>query len=336
MKVFAVLAVLIAAASAQGRISVGEEGWYVPQLDGTVKFVSRDVFMAKCGGHDKFDFNPVSYYLYTNSNPLDGRKLNKTLASLESSPFRKDKPTFILIHGWAGSYDQSMNAKITKAWLGRGDFNVIAVDWPRARYVEYCPAYLAARGVGSQVGQLINFVIKNGFTTGSNIHLIGFSLGAHIAGFAGKYVGENKLKTITGLDPALAGFVYAWSHLRLHSTDAKYVETIVTSGGLLGTLKPIGRAAFYVDGGEHQPRCIADIFGSCAHERAVTYYAEAVQFNHFGTYRCGHYQTAVQKNCAPTFSKVRMGNTLENPDIAEGIYYVPIKSHAPYGISPST
>ncbi|EDW81408.1 uncharacterized protein Dwil_GK12047 [Drosophila willistoni] len=336
MKVFAVLAVLIAAASAQREVIVGEEGWYVPQLDGTAKGTHREVFMAKCGGPDKFDFNPVKFYLYTNSNPLDGRKLNRSIASFESSPFRKDKPTFFVIHGWAGSYDQSQNSNIIKAWLGRGEFNVIAVDWPRARYTEYCGAYMAARGVGWYLGKMINFMAKYGFAGAANIHLIGFDLGAHIAGFAGKYIGEGKITTITALDPALPGFTYSWPHARLDTNDAKYVETIVTSGGLYGILKPIGRAVFYVNGGEHQPGCIADIFGICAHERAVTYYVEAVEKNHFGTYKCSHYQTAINKNCAPTFSNVRMGNTFENPGKADGIYYVPIKSKRPFGISPSS
>ncbi|XP_023034214.1 phospholipase A1 isoform X3 [Drosophila willistoni] len=195
---------------------------------------------------------------------------------------------------------------------------------------------MAVRGVGRRIGKMINLLAKYGFANAVNIHLIGFSIGAHIAGFAGKYVGDGKIQSITGLDPALPGFVHGWSAFRLHSTDAEYVETIVTSGGLQGMLKPIGKAVFYVNGGEHQPGCIADIFGICAHERAVTYYAEAVQHNQFGTYKCPHYQTALLKNCDPTFSNVRMGNTFDNIGKADGIYYVPIKSKSPFGISSST
>ncbi|XP_023034213.1 phospholipase A1 isoform X1 [Drosophila willistoni] len=335
MKLLAVLAALIAAANAQS-IRDDSEGWYVPQLDGSVVFRPRDVFMKTCGGYDRFDFNPVNYYLYTNADPLDGKKLNLSLASLVSSPYKKGSPTIFVIHGWTGAYDQPIIYKIIKAWLGRGDFNLISVDWARARYTEYCGSYLAVRGVGNNIGKMINLLTSSKLNTASNIHLIGFDLGAHIAGYAGKYVGDGKIKTITGLDPALPGFVHGWSAFRLHSTDAEYVETIVTSGGLQGLLKPIGKAVFYVNGGEHQPGCIVDIFGICAHERAVTYYAEAVQHNHFGTYKCPHYQTALHKNCTPTFSNVRMGNTLENPGKANGIYYVPIKSKHPFGISPSS
>ncbi|XP_068156847.1 phospholipase A1-like [Drosophila tropicalis] len=335
MKLFAVLAALIAAASAQSNTDE-LQGWYVPQLDGTIVFTNRDLFMKKCGGYDKFDFNPVNYYLYTNADPLDGKKINISLGSLESSSYRKNHPTFFVIHGWAGSYDEDMIHKIIKAWLGRGNFNVIAVDWPRARYVEYCASYFAVRGVGESIGRMVNLLTRSKLNTLSNIHLIGYSIGAHIAGYAGKYVGEGKIKSITGLDPALAGFVHGWPGFRLHTTDAQYVETIVTSGGVQGFLKPIGRANFYVDGGEYQPGCIADILGGCAHERAITYYVEAVKHNHFGTYKCTHYLSAVSKKCSPTFSSVRMGNTLENPGKADGIYFVPIKTRSPYGISPSS
>ncbi|KRF99444.1 uncharacterized protein Dwil_GK26820 [Drosophila willistoni] len=70
MKLLAVLAALIAAASAQS-IRKDSEGWYVPQLEGSVVWRPRDEFLKNCGGYDKFDFNPVHYYLYTNADPLD-------------------------------------------------------------------------------------------------------------------------------------------------------------------------------------------------------------------------------------------------------------------------
>ncbi|GFT78306.1 lipase domain-containing protein, partial [Nephila pilipes] len=65
------------------------------------------------------------------------------------------------------------------------------------------------------------------------LHLIGFSLGAHLAGFAGKAI-KTKLKgligRITALDPAGPNYYYADATQRLDATDASFVDVIHTDG----------------------------------------------------------------------------------------------------------
>lgn len=65
-----------------------------------------------------------------------------------------------------------------------------------------------------------------------DFHLIGFSLGAHVAGFAGKRVQEgakkNMVGRITGLDPANPWFNYDSPKVRLDRSDAKFVDVIHT------------------------------------------------------------------------------------------------------------
>ena len=68
-------------------------------------------------------------------------------------------------------------------------------------------------------------------------HLVGFSLGAHVAGVAG-YNQNGSLARITGLDPAGPSFgdnKMDAAH-RLDKTDANYVDIIHTSYALLGGL----------------------------------------------------------------------------------------------------
>ena len=63
----------------------------------------------------------------------------------------------------------------------------------------------------------------------NDIHLIGHSLGAHTAGYAGEKLGGN-IGRITGLDPAEPYFQGMPSHLRLDYTDAQLVDVIHTDG----------------------------------------------------------------------------------------------------------
>lgn len=63
----------------------------------------------------------------------------------------------------------------------------------------------------------------------NDVHLIGHSLGAHTAGYAGEKMG-GKVGRITGLDPAEPYFQGMPSHVRLDYTDAKLVDVIHTDG----------------------------------------------------------------------------------------------------------
>ena len=90
------------------------------------------------------------------------------------------------------------------------------------------------------------------------IHVIGFSLGAHLAGQIGRTVQKKagKIGRITGLDPAK----YVKKSHQLSRKDAHFVDVIHTNSGdfLEGCLSikwPIGHADFYPNGGMHQPGC---------------------------------------------------------------------------------
>jgi len=77
--------------------------------------------------------------------------------------------------------------------------------------------------------------VKN--ASAADFHLIGFSLGAHVAGFAGKKVQESgkqlKVGRITGLDPASPGFDFDSPDVRLDKADAKFVDVIHTDTNTL-------------------------------------------------------------------------------------------------------
>ncbi|KAH8284156.1 hypothetical protein KR054_011263, partial [Drosophila jambulina] len=313
----------------------GENGWYVPQVDGSLEWMDRDVAEAYLEGQTHKEgrnvLNPVTFYLYTQSNRYNPQVITASTNSIWNSHFNANNPTRITIHGWSSSKDEFINYGVRDAWFTHGDMNMIAVDWGRARSVDYASSVVAVPGVGEQVADLINHLRSNhGLNLGTTM-IIGHSLGAHVSGYAGKNVKNGQVHTIIGLDPALPLFNYDTPNKRLNSGDAYYVESIQTNGGTLGFLKPIGKGAFYPNGGKSQPGCGVDLTGSCAHSRSVIYYAEAVTQNNFPTMRCGNYESAVSKECGSSYSSVKMGAT-SNAYMVAGDYYVPVRSDAPYGM----
>ncbi|XP_054081757.1 pancreatic triacylglycerol lipase-like [Zeugodacus cucurbitae] len=273
---------------------------------------------------------PVTFYLYTNKNPSKGQKITETAKSINNSDFDANNPTRFVIHGWTQSYTAGMNKDIRAAWLGRGKYNVIIVDWARARSVEYASSVVAVPKAGQKVASMINYLVEKHGMSLETTEVIGHSLGAHVAGFAGKNTKNGLLHAIVGLDPALPLFSYNKPNKRLNSNDAQYVESIQTNGGKLGFLKPIGKGAFYPNGGKSQPGCPLDVTGACSHARSCAYYAESVSRDDFPSMRCGDYQEAVKDTCGSSYSGVKMG-AVTNAYMVAGDFYVPVHSSAPYG-----
>ncbi|KAK9507432.1 hypothetical protein O3M35_007285 [Rhynocoris fuscipes] len=101
--------------------------------------------------------------------------------------------------------------ELRPAFLTKGDYNIISVDWSAlARSPCYVQAAINTDIVGHCTAKLLNslFTMRSESVSCERTHVIGFSLGAHCAGDTGKYLIEMgcKLPWITGLDPALPLF----------------------------------------------------------------------------------------------------------------------------------
>lgn len=81
---------------------------------------------------------------------------------------------------------------LIKTLLPRGHL-VVNIDWADgARPPDYAQASVNTRMVGKQVSLFIKEVLKRKCIPPQNIHLIGFSLGAHISGFVGQYIRDEE------------------------------------------------------------------------------------------------------------------------------------------------
>ncbi|XP_053959303.1 phospholipase A1 VesT1.02-like [Anastrepha ludens] len=335
MKSMIVLLLAVAAALAipisDEKVS-GEGGWYVPQLNGSLQWMTEEEAEALSETPTSRSTTRVYYYLYTNENPTTADMLvTDDTESLQKSHFNKNNPTKIIIHGWQSNAKSDLITLIRDAYLSKGDYNIIAVDWSdKAETINYIVSASHVAEVGAQVAGFIDFLYQEGGLSFETLHVIGHSLGAHISGFAGKNVEYGTIERITGLDPALPLFSYDKPAKRLNQNDAAYVESIQTCGGRLGFLKPIGKGAFYPNGGKSQPGCGIDLVGTCAHSRSYIYFAEAVRKDDFPCMKCGDWEKAVENNCGVSYSSIRMA-AHSNYVNAFGDFYVPVNKVAPYG-----
>ncbi len=94
--------------------------------------------------------------------------------------------------------------------------------------------------VAKRLAQFIIFLWKTNFIKKlRDVYIIGHSLGAHVAGLAGReiYLKTNtKIGRITGLDPAGPLYFPSFPNKNLMKDNALFVDIIHTNAGLLGSL----------------------------------------------------------------------------------------------------
>lgn len=106
----------------------------------------------------------------------------------------------------------------------------------------------------------------------ATLHVVGYDLGSHIAGIAGKNSIRGRIERIIGLDPARPLFNENNSLKRLSIGDASLVEIYHSNGDQLGLFKPAGDIDFYLNNGKIQPECSNNNNG-CSHYRSVITFA---------------------------------------------------------------
>lgn len=197
-------------------------------------------------------YGDVSYFLCTRNKSFHQIDLN-----LSSNDLNVELPMKLIIHGFTENIAVQWYKEIVDAYLIKNDYNLILVDWSKKANVMYFEAAKSSGSVGSSIA---DFLIKLKIQL-DNVHIIGHSLGSHVAGFVGKRifkVTKRKVQRITGLDPAgpLFEMPPKSSKYRLSKEDAEFVDIIHTDGGIFGFKASIGHADFFPNGGTAiQPGC---------------------------------------------------------------------------------
>jgi len=250
----------------------------------------------------------------------------------------------ILVHGWTHSANYHLFTTMAEALMDLPEpVNVARVNWEKGAAhqglvgEEYFQSAANTAIVGEEIAKFIWYLLLK-FPTmkPEQFHIIGHSLGAHAAGYAGAKFTRldqtiidhqgigRQIARITGLDPANPFFKTEYISKRLDASDASFVDVIHTgmTGVIIfpessapGTRIVSGHIDFVPNGFGNQPGCNTkefdcpkdpDLIGqklatrrtSCNHRRAVEYYTESIRGVVFKGRVCDSWKNYTDKKCS--------------------------------------
>ncbi|OWR41693.1 putative lipase [Danaus plexippus plexippus] len=232
----------------------------------------------------------------------------------------------LFAHGFTDDPSKDSFGNISEAYLGNGHSRVVALDGSSLIRWLYLRASTYVRFIGERIGHVLAAMVQHGQDP-KKIHLVGHSLGAHIAGFIGKTfynLTGSRIGRITGLDPAGPCFTHVDPDLRLKESDADFVDVIHTDSGVYGIKEAVGHADYYPNGGSQQPSCV---FQTCSHSYAWRLYGASVtRPRAFPAVKCNSWEE---------FKKGRCGNEISYMGLAaepsaRGKFYLQTSGDYPF------
>ncbi|XP_071861947.1 lipase member H [Bombus fervidus] len=296
--------------------------------------VAKDYFIGPClvNTNQTCPDKEVTFFLYTQRNPDVGQQImvDEKRSNLKRIHFEPSNPTKILIHGYDSDMALSYLVDVRNEYLKTYDYNVIAVDWHRLATAPCYPIVVQnVPHVGDCLAQLVQRLRDVG---ADDIHVIGFSLGAHVPAFAATALRPYKMSRITGLDPAMPLFVTVENDYKLDPSDAVFVDVFHTNAFIQGKVEMSGHIDFYMNGGINQPGCWDNWKPfECDHHRSVMYFAESINSDvGFWGWKCGGFSFYLLGLCPPRYPAVLAGDKVDKK--SRGFHLVRTNGHKPYAM----
>ncbi|KFM59547.1 Pancreatic triacylglycerol lipase, partial [Stegodyphus mimosarum] len=269
--------------------------------------------------HDRATIN-TRCLLYTRRNPKEAHQLIASEPeTITGSPLDPKNPIKFIVHGFMDSelYGPWM-VNMKDEFLMYGDYNVIVVDWSGGNKPPYYQATANTRVVGAEIALIIQALEKYAKIKREECHIIGHSLGSHVAGYAGARL--KTLGRITGCDPAEPYFQNMPPSVRLDPTDADFVDVIHSDATDImfigfGMSHMVGHVDFYPNNGRKQPGCKTDKFksfiteglnegarrfASCNHQRSLDFMHHSINYRKVVPvgYECTSWEDFLDGKCA--------------------------------------
>ncbi|XP_054458304.1 lipoprotein lipase [Anoplopoma fimbria] len=243
--------------------------------------------------------------------------------TIQECGFNSTTQTFIVIHGWTvtGMFESWVPKLVSALYEREPSANVIVVDWLTRANQHYPTSAAYTKLVGRDVAKFVTWIQKELQLPWGRLHLLGYSLGAHVAGIAGDLT-DHKISRITGLDPAGPTFEHADNQNTLSKDDAQFVDVLHTNtrgspDRSIGIQRPVGHIDIYPNGGTFQPGCdiqntlmgiaLGGIKGlqnmdqlvKCSHERSIHLFIDSLlnTQQQSQAYRCNSRETFNKGMC---------------------------------------
>ncbi|XP_072280372.1 pancreatic lipase-related protein 2-like [Pyxicephalus adspersus] len=241
----------------------------------------------------------TQFLLFTKENPDQYQVISAlNVSSIFGTKFNSKRNSTFLIHGFLESGNKTWLVDMCQTLLKVSDINCFCVDWSGGSFALYTQAANNIRVVGAEIAHFLHSLQTMYDYLMCNVHLIGHSLGAHVAGEAGKR--EHGIGRISGLDPAGPYFEDTPPEVRLDPTDAIFVDAIHTNAPSsyfnfgfsgFGMRQTVGNVDFFPNGGEQMPGCdkiflqpgdldkvIDGLYKKifCSHQRSFALFTESI------------------------------------------------------------
>lgn len=131
----------------------------------------------------------------TKKNPLISRRSGSLNQSqyfvhdvtqiLRNQNFNAKKATVLYVHGWTQSPDAETSQLLINAYLKRGDYNILVLDWSDYSMGLYSSAMIRISKISRIFGRALLRLFDKGLNSKS-FHCVGHSFGAHACGIMGR------------------------------------------------------------------------------------------------------------------------------------------------------
>lgn len=108
-------------------------------------------------------------------------------AILRHPCFNASWPTVLYVHGWNESPGEESAQHVVSAYLERGGYNVIVLNWEYMAGNMYHKAMLSISHLGAHVANGLLSMISEGLPL-DTFHVVGHSLGAQLSGHVGRNI----------------------------------------------------------------------------------------------------------------------------------------------------